>query len=97
VCEAVLAEIFEGMDDSGTLARDRVLTLVQRFLNSRSVTWAVRAEDVLNKVGLTSLDSVRLVLLVEDEFDVTIPIKEITPANFQSISSIARLVDKLRK
>jgi acyl carrier protein len=84
------------MDDSDTLAKDRVGSLVQRFLDSRQLR-AACADDVLNEVGLTSLDSVRLVLLVEDEFDLTIPTKEITPANFRSISTIARLISKLQK
>jgi acyl carrier protein len=34
-------------------------------------------------------------ILVEDEFDLTIPISEITPANFRSISTISHLVSKL--
>jgi acyl carrier protein len=83
------------MDDSDTLAKDRIVTLVQRFLDSRQLR-AVCSEDVLNEVGLTSLDAVRLVLLVEDEFELTIPTKEITRANFRSISTIARLISKLQ-
>jgi len=47
------------------------------------------------EVGLTSLDTVKLVLLVESEFDLMIPISDITPANFQSISAISRLITRL--
>ena len=44
---------------------------------------------------LTSLDAVRLVLLVEDEFNIEIPVSELTLANFRSISTISLLVTKL--
>jgi acyl carrier protein len=84
------------MDDRETSARHRVVTVVQRLLSARSITRAVCSEDVLSEAGLTSLDAVRLVLLVEDEFKVTIPMKEITPANFRSISAIGRLITKLQ-
>ena len=83
------------MDDSDTLAKDRIVTLVQRFLDSRQLR-AVCSEDVLNEVGLTSLDAVRLVLLVEDEFELTIPTKEITRANFRIYFNDSRLISKLQ-
>jgi acyl carrier protein len=44
---------------------------------------------------LTSLDAVRLVLLVEDEFNLEIPVGELTLANFRSISTISLLVTKM--
>ncbi len=84
------------MDDSETSARERVVTVVQRLLTARSIARSVCSEDVLSEAGLTSLDAVRLVLLVEDEFKLTIPMKEITPASFRSISTISRLITKLQ-
>ena len=83
-------------DDSDTSAKDRITTLVQRSLKSRSVSQTICSEDALSEVGLRSLEIVRLVVLVEDEFMLTIPIKEITAANFRSISTIGRLISKLR-
>lgn len=84
------------MDDSETSATAKVITVVQRLLSARSITRSVSSEDVLSEAGLTSLDAVRLVLLVEDEFKLMIPTKEITPANFRSISTIGRLITKLQ-
>jgi acyl carrier protein len=46
----------------------------------------------LSDLGLTSLKMVNLMLSVEMEFDIMIPQAEITPENFQSVGSIARLV-----
>jgi acyl carrier protein len=73
----------------------RVITVVQRVLEERLLNWPVAADDILIDIGLTSLDIVRLVLLVETEFDLMLPISEITPANFRSISTISRLVSRL--
>ncbi len=76
---------------------DRVVTVVQQVFEERSINRSVCADDVLIEVGLTSLDTVKLVLLVESEFDLMIPISDITPANFRSISTISKLVTRLLK
>jgi acyl carrier protein len=73
----------------------RVITVVQQVFEDRLITRPVAADDILIDIGLTSLDIVRLVLLVETEFDLMLPISEITPANFRSISTISRLVSRL--
>jgi len=73
----------------------RVLNVVQRMFEERSIRREVSVDDVLTGVGLTSLDTVKLVLLVESEFDLTIPLPHITPANFRSIASISGLVNRL--
>lgn len=74
---------------------DRVVTVVQQVFVKRSIERSVCADDILAEVGLTSLDTVKIVLLVESEFDLMIPISDITPANFRSISTISRLVSRL--
>jgi acyl carrier protein len=74
---------------------ERVIKVIQRLLPERSTGRPVSSDDNLVEVGLTSLDIVKLVLLVEDEFDLMIPLNEIIPANFRSICSISRLVTKL--
>ena len=51
----------------------------------------------LRNAGLTSLAAVRLMLEVESAFDLTIPDKDLTPENFNSIESIARLIQCLRE
>ena len=74
---------------------NRVITVVQQVFEERLLSRPVAADDILIEIGLTSLDIVRLVLLVETEFDLMLPISEITPANFRSISTISRLVSRL--
>jgi acyl carrier protein len=90
------SEISTGaMDNIDVSAGERVVAVVQRLMNDRSITRPVTSEDTLTEAGLTSLDAVRLVLLVEDEFNIEIPIAELTLANFRSISTISRLVTGL--
>jgi len=74
---------------------DRIVTHVQRLLAERSITGPVSAEDDLREVGLTSLDMVNLMLSVEAEFDLMIPVEDITPASFRSVAAISRLITKL--
>ena len=76
--------------------RDRVAGLVRRILASRSIDRPFSAPDDLREVGLTSLDMVTLVLAVESELAVSIPERDITPANFRSVSAIEALVTALR-
>lgn len=52
-------------------------------------------EDSLVDRGLTSMAMVDLLLAVETRFDLTIPQGDITPSNFSSIASLARLVERL--
>jgi acyl carrier protein len=74
----------------------RLVGLVEQILannaNARPVSLSMRLADL----GVTSIQMVTLMLTVEAEFDLTIPQSDITPENFQSIASIAALVEKLR-
>jgi acyl carrier protein len=75
----------------------KLIALVQRIITERSIPneLPIRREQKLSEFGLTSLDLARLVLLVEDEFDLRIPVRDLIPANFRSISAISQLVSKL--
>ena len=50
----------------------------------------------LRDAGLTSIAAVRLMLEIEAAFDVAIPDGDLTPENFATLASIARLVDRLK-
>jgi acyl carrier protein len=82
-------------EDMSFSPEDRVVAVVQQVFEERSIERSVCPDDSLMEVGLTSLDTVKLVLMVETEFDLMLPIEEITPANFRSIAAISRLVSKL--
>jgi acyl carrier protein len=76
--------------------RERVTALVRRILAERAIERPFSADDDLREIGMTSLDMVNLVLAVESELAVSIPERDITPANFRSVSSIEALVSALR-
>ena len=90
---AIVARV--GVDNHDLSPETRVITVVQQAFEQRLINRPVAIDDILVEVGLTSLDIVRLVLLVETEFDLTLPLTEITPANFRSISTISRMVSRL--
>ena len=75
----------------------RLIALVQRIIAERSIPTVspIRRDQKLVECGLTSLDLARLVLLVEDEFDLRIPVRDLVPANFRSIATISQLVSRL--
>ena len=71
---------------------ERVALLVRGLLAKRAIERPVGADEDLAAAGLSSLDIVNLMLAVEAEFDIKIPDREMTPANFRSIAHIAKLV-----
>jgi acyl carrier protein len=83
------------MENQNISTGERVVTVVQRLVDERAITRPFSTDDTLTEVGLTSLDAVKLVLLVEDEFNIEIPLSELTVANFRSIATISRLVNRL--
>jgi acyl carrier protein len=82
------------IDKNDNSSDQRLIAVVQRLMKQRSLNRPIRSDDKLVEIGLTSLDVSRLVLLVEDEFNLTFPARDITPANFRSISTISQLVAK---
>jgi acyl carrier protein len=75
----------------------RVSGLIRKILVDRSIERTIFANDNLREIGLTSLDMVTLVLLVEAEFDMRIPEDKITPANFLSIRAMSVLITELSR
>jgi acyl carrier protein len=84
------------LDRTKSASAERVVALVQQFLAKRSVDRTVGHNDDLAASGLSSLDIVNLMLSVEAEFDIKIPDRDMTPANFRSIARIDALVATLQ-
>jgi acyl carrier protein len=75
---------------------DRLVTLVKQVTGPAAVYPSpFPVETQLSDLGISSLKMVNLMLAVEIEFDIAIPQSDITPENFQSVSSIQRLVEKM--
>ncbi len=73
---------------------ERILALVNTLLAKKGRPTACVDQD-LRAAGLSSLDTVNLMLAVEGEFDLFLPQGEMTPENFRSAAAIAALVDRL--
>jgi acyl carrier protein len=84
--------LFTVLDRLNPSATDRVVVLVRQLLAKRGVARAPGRDDDLTESGLSSLDMVNLMLAVETEFDVKIPDRDMTPANFRSVGRIEALL-----
>ncbi|WP_217433857.1 phosphopantetheine-binding protein [Caulobacter sp. S45] len=80
--------------DGGQDSVRRVLALVDAML-ARKQRPAAAPDGDLREAGLSSLDTVNLMLAVEGEFDLFLPQDEMTPENFRSAEAIARLVERV--
>lgn len=74
----------------------RIFLVVDRLLAQRSANLSLSLNTDLRDAGLSSIDMINLVLSVEEEFNITIPECEITPANLRSVSAVSALVHRLR-
>jgi len=83
------------LDRTHFTSMDRISGLVGQIMERRSASVTAGPEDDLSDKGLSSLDMVNLMLAVEEEFDIKIPDRDMTPSNFRSIARIDRLVATL--
>ena len=52
---------------------------------------AIKPESVLSELGVTSLDLVEIIMTIEDEYDVTIPVDAVEAWN--SYKTVANLIE----
>jgi acyl carrier protein len=83
------------LDRINPSSTERVAHLVRELLAKRSIDRPVGNDDSLTEIGLTSLDIVNLMLAIETEFGIKIPDRDMTPANFRSITQIDQLIGRL--
>jgi acyl carrier protein len=74
---------------------ERVAALALRAMGNKPVTKPISRDDDLHAEGLSSLGLVNLMLAVEEEFDVKVPERDMTPANFRTVARIVELVRAL--
>ncbi len=83
------------LDRINSSTPDRIAALVRQILAKRGLDRSVDHDADLSEAGMSSLDTVNLMLAVEAEFAVKIPDRDMTPANFRSIARIDGLVAML--
>jgi acyl carrier protein len=81
---------------AATPEETRIFALAEQLLARRGLAPPKRPDQPLREAGLSSLDLVNLMLLVEEAFDLLIPEDRITPANLGSVTAVAALVRALR-
>ena len=92
---ATFGGIFTLFDGTNAHSTERVAQLVRQLMAKRSIDRSVGYDDVLSECGLSSLDMVNLMLAVENEFDIKISDRDMTPSNFRSIAQIDKLLGAL--
>ena len=83
------------LDRVSSSTAERVTALVHQLLAKRGIAGPVRRDDDLAASGLSSLDMVNLMLAVEAEFELKIPDRDMTPANFRTVARIDALIGSL--
>jgi acyl carrier protein len=86
------AEVDDMQTGSHAAVQDKVLALVTSILTQNGISSRVTPDVSLADAGLTSMEMVNLMLAVEAEFDLTLPQSDITPENFTSVETVARLI-----
>jgi acyl carrier protein len=84
------------LEHAPSLATERIAEIVKSLLPPQTTHSQIMSDTDLRRVGLSSLDMVKVILSLEREFDVSVPDAQITPANFRTIASIETLIDRLR-
>ena len=83
------------MDSQTSGVRNRLIRLVKQLIGAGvTVPEPFPLQRQLSDLGISSLKMVNLMLAVELEFDIAIPLTEITPENFHSLDSVGRLVER---
>ena len=82
------------MDSPSNEVCDRLVALVKQVTGAEYPS-PFPIDTQLSDLGISSLKMVNLMLAVEIEFDIAIPQSDITPENFESLSSIHKLVAKM--
>jgi acyl carrier protein len=77
---------------SGSTVRTQITAIVEALVAKRAGPTPVTADQNLTDAGLTSLDMVGLMLAIEDTFDIEIPQRRMTPANFRTIVAIEAVI-----
>jgi acyl carrier protein len=80
---------------AGRSPRERLIGLVRQILGQPGAARPLPIDARLADLGMSSIKMVNLMLAIEVEFNLVIPQAEITPENFDSITSVETLLARL--
>ena len=75
--------------------RDRLERLVREVIAGNDLARPERIDSNLQEAGLTSLDTVKLVLSIEREFGIVIGPDDFDAENFETLDALVSLVGRL--
>lgn len=73
--------------------KEKVLEILQEVKDDVDF---VTATSLLRDGLLTSLDIIFLVSELSDAFDITVPVAEVVPKNFDSVDAICAMVQRIQ-
>ena len=73
---------------------EEILKILKEF---RPDVQAEGREDLIDAGILDSLDLVNIVSEMESVFDVAIPVEEVVPENFNSVSAMEKMINRLKE
>lgn len=74
-----------------------IRNFIRNELNAAGNLAALDAGDSLFALGLLdSLAVMKIVAFCEEEFDIAIPDEELMPDNFESVRTLARLIERIK-
>ena len=76
------------------LCQEEILKILKEF---RPDIQADNREDLIDAGILDSLDIVNIVAEMESEFDVSIPVEEVVPENFNSAAAMEAMINRLKE
>jgi acyl carrier protein len=74
--------------------KEEILKILKEF---RPDIQADNREDLIDAGILDSLDIVNIVAEMESEFDVSIPVEEVVPENFNSAAAMEAMINRLKE
>lgn len=74
--------------------KEEILKILKEF---RPDIQADNREDLIDAGILDSLDIVNIVAEMESEFDVSIPVEEVVPENFNSVAAMESMINRLKE
>ena len=75
------------------MMKEKVLEILQEVKDDVDF---VTATSLLRDGLLTSLDIIFLVSELSDAFDITVPVAEVVPKNFDSVDAICAMVQRIQ-
>jgi len=69
----------------------KILEIIAEFTFNEQTA---EVKDSLKSHGIDSLDTVELIMAIEDEFEIQIELSDLDPADLETIESLIQLVEK---